>query len=279
MDCPQCSKSFSDSDGLVTHLTNAHNISRIEARKRVIELSDSRDSDQEETPANSPGKDGASNSNRQVMLNRFRRQYDALGRMPTPHELDEIDGYSREDYINEFGSVYGTAVFAGLTDLEPGRYDHDADGSKQYSEWDLISELWRVFELTGRASVRMMDHAGEYSSQTYQYRFGSWSEALNRANIDGPDPSIPASRDSRQKHYASAEWKELRTQALKRDDYECQSCGISEEKHQEKFGVGLNVHHLTDIAEFEDPADADVVENLETLCAECHGEHHPFSEK
>jgi predicted HNH restriction endonuclease len=36
---------------------------------------------------------------------------------------------------------------------------------------------------------------------------------------------------------------------------------------------------LTDIAEFEDPADADVVENLETLCAECHGEHHPFSEK
>ena len=90
MDCPQCSKSFSNSDGLVTHLTNAHNISRIEARKRVIEISDSRDSDQEETPANSSGKDAASNSDRQVMLNRFRRQYDALGRMPTPHELDEI---------------------------------------------------------------------------------------------------------------------------------------------------------------------------------------------
>jgi len=209
MNCPQCSKSFSDSDGLVTHLTNAHEISRIEARKRVIENSPSGDPDQERTPSNSIGEDPLSDSDRQVMLNHFRRQYNALGRMPTPHELDDIDGYSRQDYVIEFGSVYGTAVFAGIANIEPGRYDHDADGSKQYSEWDLISELWRVFELTGKASVRMMDHAGKYSSQTYQYRFGSWSEALHRANIDGPNPSVPASRDSRQKHYSSAEWKEL----------------------------------------------------------------------
>jgi len=95
MDCPQCSKSLSNSDGLVTHLTNAHDISRIKARKRVIELSASGGSDQDETPTNPLENNSASNSDRQVMLNRFRRQYDALGRMPTLTELNDIHSSNR----------------------------------------------------------------------------------------------------------------------------------------------------------------------------------------
>ncbi|WP_331458238.1 homing endonuclease associated repeat-containing protein [Haloferax gibbonsii] len=213
------------------------------------------------------------------MLYRFQRKYESLGRMPVYSELDNIGGYSHEEYIDEFGSVYGTAVLAGMTGIDPDQYNHDADGSKQYSEWDLISEIWRIHESAGTVSIRMMDYAGRYSSQTYKYRFGSWSKALQTAHLNGPEPSVEASRDSRQKHYSSSEWRELRSRALKRDDYQCQSCGMSEETHQERFGVGLNVHHLTDIADFENPKDADSLENLECLCVECHGTHHPFSKE
>lgn len=277
MKCPQCSKPFADSDGVVTHLRNSHDLSRIEARKRVISSPQSSESGSEDSSSELHPEGGSFNSDREEMLYRFQRKYEALGRMPVYSELDNIGGYSQEEYIDEFGSVFGTAVLAGMTEIDPDQYDHDADGSKQYSEWDLISEIWRIYDSTGTVSIRMMDYAGKYSSQTYKYRFGSWSEALKKAHIKGPEPSVEASRDSRQKHYASAEWKELRSRALERDGYQCQSCGMTEEKHQEKFGVGLNVHHLTDIADFENPKDADTLENLETLCAECHGTHHPFS--
>ena len=279
MECPECSKSFTDSDGVVTHLANSHDISRIKARKRVINASQSSAPDHTTSSATSNSIATSFDSEREEMLHLFREKYEELGRRPTPFDLEDIARYGREDYIEEFGSVFGTAVFTGKTEIEPDEYDHTADGSKQYSEWELISEIWRLYELTGKASVRMMDEGGKYSSQTYQYRFGSWSEALERANIKGPEPPVEPSRESRQKQYASAEWQELRSQVLEWDDYQCQSCGMTEEEHQEEFETGLNVHHVTDIAEFEDPDDANTIENLQTLCVECHGAQHPFSKE
>lgn len=279
MRCSDCSKSFESSDRLVAHLSNAHGASRIDARKQVIENRRSTASDQNQISSNSDDVDSSVELDREEMLDQFRQQYYDLGGMPTPPELNNIDGYTQQDYIDEFGSVFGTAVFADVVETNPENYSHDTDGSKKYSEWDLITEIWRLYELTGKVSVRMMDNGGRYSSQTYQYRFGSWSEALKKANIKGPEPSVASKRDSRQEHYGSKEWKELRERALERDNYECQSCGISEENHKEQFGVGLNVHHLTDIAEFDSPKEADSMENLETLCVKCHGAHHPFSKK
>lgn len=279
MRCPQCSNPFESSDRLVSHLSNAHDASRIDARKQVIENRRSTDPDQNQISSNLDDTDSASASDRDEMLDMFRQQYQNLGRMPTLPELNDIHAYTKKDYVDEFGSVFGTAVFADLVETNPEKYSHDTNGSEKYSEWDLVSELWRLYELTGKVSVRMMDNGGKYSSQTYQYRFGSWSEALRKANIKGPKSSVAAERNSRQKHYGSKEWRDFREQALERDNYECQSCGMTEEVHQEQFGVGLNVHHLTDIAEFDTPREADSIGNLETLCVECHGTNHPFSKE
>ena len=277
MDCPECSKSFTDSDGVVAHLTNSHSLSRIEARKRAINASQSSSPEQEPSSTGTASTKPSFDSDREEMLHHLGKKHDEVGGLPTREQVSEITGYDADDYLDEFGSIFGAATLAGKTRIDPDQYSHTADGAKQYSEWDLISGIWRLYELSGKASGRMMDNGGPYSLNTYQYRFGSWSEALERAHIQGPEPSVESSRDSRNKHYASAEWQELRSQALKRDNYECQSCGLTEEDHQEKFGTGLNVHHVTDIAEFEDPDNADTLENLETLCAECHGEEHPFS--
>jgi predicted HNH restriction endonuclease len=256
-------------------------MSRIEARKRIIDLPAPSKKDPEEDPEEVSPSPGPAvpdfESDREEMLWHLEKKYCQVQRLPTHSDLNEISGYDAEDYIREFGSIFGAATVAGKTEVDPDEYNHTADGSKQYSEWDLISAIWRLFESTGKASSRMMDNAGPYSLNTYQYRFGSWTDALERAHIEGPEPSVEASRKPRNKYYASAEWQELRSQALERDRYQCKSCGMTEKEHQEEFGKGLNVHHKTDLAEFEDSDKANSLDNLETLCAKCHGQEHPFS--
>lgn len=66
------------------------------------------------------------------------------------------------------------------------------------------------------------------------------------------------------------DWPALRKRALKADDYQCQGCGTSEEDHRKEHGVGLHVHHIRPVTEFDEPADADTVDNLVPLCRDCH---------
>jgi hypothetical protein len=65
-------------------------------------------------------------------------------------------------------------------------------------------------------------------------------------------------------------WNSQRRCALQRDNHECQDCGLSREQHYEQYGTDLEVHHITPIRTFEDTEDANELENLVTLCTECH---------
>lgn len=52
---------------------------------------------------------------------------------------------------------------------------------------------------------------------------------------------------------------------------------MDEETNEGEFGVGLNFHHIDDVAEFEEPEVADSINNLESLCVSCHRKVHPFA--
>ncbi|EMA04274.1 HNH endonuclease [Haloarcula vallismortis] len=69
---------------------------------------------------------------------------------------------------------------------------------------------------------------------------------------------------------ASDEWKWRRREAIIRDDYTCQECGV---KGGPDGDVQLHVHHQTPAAE----GGRNDLENLETLCASCHRSHHSES--
>jgi hypothetical protein len=282
MDCFECSMEFSNTDGLVTHLSDAHGLSRLEARKRVVAAPESAESEQPDSERGSESEQAdpepLPESDREAMLCLLKREIVESEYLPGPGTVHSFDEYDYTDYVEEFGSVMGAAALTGEIWIDPDEYSHTADGSKQYSEWELVNEIWRLFESSAGLSLRMMDTHGRVSSQTYKYRFGSWSQALKKAHIDGPGPSVDPSRQPRNKHYAKTDWQALRQQALERDDFECQSCGMAEDEHQAAFGVGLNVHHIKDIATFDNPAEADSLDNLETLCVECHGQNHPFAE-
>lgn len=61
--------------------------------------------------------------------------------------------------------------------------------------------------------------------------------------------------------YSSKRWKEARRAALARDDHHCQDCGASDDLH---------VHHIRPVESFESTADAHYLDNLVTLCEQCH---------
>ncbi|MGE6615751.1 HNH endonuclease [Bacillus mycoides] len=70
------------------------------------------------------------------------------------------------------------------------------------------------------------------------------------------------------KFYKHRYWyKNIRLQALDRDNYECQSC-----KRLGKYSKGRNVHHMQELRDRLDLAYE--LDNLETLCIQCHNAEH-----
>lgn len=59
----------------------------------------------------------------------------------------------------------------------------------------------------------------------------------------------------------SDHWQALREQALERDNHQCQNCGTQDD---------LQVHHLA----YGKSGD-EILEDLVTLCEDCHSELHP----
>lgn len=74
-------------------------------------------------------------------------------------------------------------------------------------------------------------------------------------------------KEQKKKFYNSAAWKKLRLVALKRDNYECQEC-----KREGLFKKGQNVHHIKEI--YHHPEAALELDNLETVCIDCHNKEH-----
>ncbi|WP_246983564.1 HNH endonuclease [Halorientalis marina] len=77
------------------------------------------------------------------------------------------------------------------------------------------------------------------------------------------------------RRYYSTYWLAQREQVLERDGYECAICRISDGSHRDRFGRGLEVHHIVPVRMFaawdKPPKDAHSIGNLITLCRT----HHP----
>lgn len=58
-------------------------------------------------------------------------------------------------------------------------------------------------------------------------------------------------------------WLEQREKALERDGEACQGCGSVDD--------ALQVHHVRPVRTFDHPNDANLLDNLVTMCAGCHG--------
>lgn len=71
--------------------------------------------------------------------------------------------------------------------------------------------------------------------------------------------------------YLSKAWKQLRQAALERDNYECQHCK-EQGKVTTKANAILEVDHIKEIEHRPDLARD--LDNLQTLCKDCHNKKH-----
>jgi len=88
-------------------------------------------------------------------------------------------------------------------------------------------------------------------------------------------------REQKRKFYDSKSWKQIREEVKKRDNHECQECKrqgkvfldtneYSESAKRKK--IQLVVDHIKELEEYPDLALE--MDNLQTLCVNCHNKKH-----
>lgn len=70
--------------------------------------------------------------------------------------------------------------------------------------------------------------------------------------------------------YYGSNWRSIREKVLNRDDYCCTNCGMTVDQHYDTYGLSLDVHHKERLANFDNPEDANQMDNLTSLCKSCH---------
>jgi hypothetical protein len=68
------------------------------------------------------------------------------------------------------------------------------------------------------------------------------------------------------RHYYGPDWRPLRKLCRELDNHSCQRCDTTRAEVERE----LDVHHIEPVSSFEIPNDANVIENLVTLCHDCH---------
>ncbi|EJN58004.1 homing endonuclease associated repeat-containing protein [Halogranum rubrum] len=180
-----------------------------------------------------------------------------LGKAPTQTEMKKCGRYSHRPYYREWDSWSEAVQAAGLDD------EHD----RGISDDDLLAELERLAEELGRTpTFTEMNERGCYSVFPYLRTYGTWNDALRAAGfpINKAYGVVAGHLD-----YGS-NWERQRQEALERDDFECQHCGLTNSEHKTERGQELHVHHRVKRRAFDDYRDANQVENLVTLCRACH---------
>jgi DNA-binding CsgD family transcriptional regulator len=73
--------------------------------------------------------------------------------------------------------------------------------------------------------------------------------------------------------YYGPSWRGQRKKALERAGYKCEHTGITQKEHREKYGKGLDVHHIVPFREFgiENHEEANRLDNLRVLSCTEHG--------
>jgi predicted HNH restriction endonuclease len=90
-----------------------------------------------------------------------------------------------------------------------------------------------------------------------------------RNSVSAPGEGNPNWAGGYEKYYG-ANWERKRTEALERDGFACLVCGVCTEEHRKRYNRGLDVHHVRPIRTFDEPEDANTLDNLVTLCDRCH---------
>lgn len=220
------------------------------------------------------GVDQPNRYSKSELVEEFQMVKQKIGKAPTTAEFRQHSNVTIETIQRHFGGMGQARAEAGM---DPEPYQR-----REYTDEELLDELRRVYEVTGNVpGKRAVKKHCKHSTTTYRERFGTFTEALEAAGFDAPDPhrNTPSGEEhwnwkggkyENQGRYYGSNWNSRRHDVLKRDGYACLVCGKTEEKSRSEHGCSLHIHHITPISEFDAPEEANKLSNLTTLCPECH---------
>lgn len=179
----------------------------------------------------------------------------------SPYVVEQLDWDNRIAHVRPVELDYYTRASRGSSIRELTPYI-------EHTEGDLLRAYGDVFVVTQATNYRKIK---QYSHETlgfgeidlppmeldtsgYWLIFGSeLTEQLYEAGV------------LLRPNYYGANWDKQRLSALKRDNFRCQTCGISNKD------ITLHVHHIQPFRTFEgDYRSANQLDNLATLCPSCH---------
>lgn len=204
------------------------------------------------------------------LLNDLKRVAEIVDQVPRVRDVRTHGKYAHETYRQRFGGWDRVLRSAGF---EPNYTQFGAEVG------ELVDEMLRLaIKLDRPPYGKDMTEYGKYSKKTYSNRFGSWAEALDIAGLPRRERggSLPIDVGSKFETYG-VNWYEMRQQALQRDRFRCQDCGMEQSEHRDEYGRGLDVHHIMPVRQFDTPEDANILLNLITLCRDCHRKWEQFS--
>jgi hypothetical protein len=182
-----------------------------------------------------------------------------VGGAPTQTEMNERGEFSQRPYYREWDS-WGEALAAAGVERNAERVHGIDDEQLQEALRDLSRAVGRP------PTAETMNDRGQFSVYPYLRRWGTWNDALRTAGFEinkewgGEGGDLDYGPD----------WPDRRREALERDDWSCVLCGYSNDAHVERHGQGLDVHHRQKFRSFESAEEANRLENLVTLCRDCH---------
>ena len=181
-----------------------------------------------------------------VMLEELRELAEELGRTPYAKEMEEDGPFSTNTYQNRFGSWNAALELAGL---EPNR----VWGGVEVKCWYCGERFRKKYSHAQLHDQHFCDAGcmGEWESEHY---------------CGEDNPRWAGGYDD----YYGETWEAARRAAIKSDDSRCQACGRTREAHREEFNTDIAFHHIQPIRTFEDPNEANSLDNLVTLCCRCH---------
>ncbi len=160
--------------------------------------------------------------------------------------------------------------------------EHDKDYFTEpilSTEYELIDELDTYSYAYGKTHYAVLN----VHTQVTGFKKIKWHsrEILDTLDLDLPQTTLPTKgiiitlsdfyeeflenqgASSKANKYGK-DWGLIRQEVKRRDHYTCQNCGKLESS------VSFDVHHIKPFKAFSNPKDANKMENLITLCKQCH---------
>jgi hypothetical protein len=205
------------------------------------------------------------NTSDKELIADLKRVASDLRKSPTIDEYNERGTYHSTTLTRRFGSWFKVLENAGLDRTRSPLNIPEEELFKNLEEiWTRIGRQPRYQELQKPLS--------KYSAGTYENRFGSWANALEKfvAYINNEKKyssekaieKLNAEPLTRHKTKRSINWR-LRFLVMKRDNFKCKKCGRSPATDPK---IILHVDHKKAWTNGGET----VLENLETLCSKCN---------